>query len=260
MPTTTTSDGAELYYDVTGSGETVVFVGEAGYGAWQWGWQHGKIAGPYEALVWDLRGTGRSDAPPGPYDVDRLTRDLEAVLSAAGVRDVHLVGAGLGGMIALRYVRAFNRAATVTIFGAAASGDAVNERALRDLHAPPDDSGALENSLTGAFTGTFMAAEPGLVAQICEWRREEDADSAGFTAQADAMLKFDAGALYELTVPALVCHGLDDPVMPVEEGESLAEGLPRSEFEPVEGRRLCFIEHSVAVTDRLLAFLDEHTE
>ena len=258
VPTTTTSDGVELYYEISGSGETVVFVNDAGFGAWLWGWHHGKIAGPREAIVWDLRGTGRSDTPAGPYDVGRLAADLEAVLSAAGVRSAHLVGAGLGGMIALQYARKYSRAESLTIFNAAASGEAVDESAMRALYAPPDDREALEQSLSGAFSEAFRDAEPALVDQICAWRAQEDATPPGFEAQVDAMLSFDGGPLYEITVPTLVCHGLEDPVVPIEAGEKLAEGLPRREFEPVEGRHLCFIEHSIAVTDRLVAFLDEH--
>ena len=258
VPTTTTSDGIELYYEVSGSGETVVFVNDAGFGAWLWGWQHGTVAGPYETIVWDLRGTGRSDAPAGPYDVGRLAADLEAVLSAAQIRSTHLVGAGLGGMIALQYASRYNRAETLTLFNTAGSGEAVDESAMRALYAAPDDTDALEQSLSGAFSETFRDAEPALVDQICAWRAQEDATPAGFEAQVDAMLSFDAGPLYEITVPALVCHGLEDPVVPIEAGEELADGLPRGEFEAVEGRHLCFIEHSIAVTDRLLAFLDEY--
>jgi len=257
VPTTTTDDGVSLYYESAGSGETVAFVGEAGYGAWQWGWQHGAVAGPYEALVWDLRGTGRSDSPEGPYTVERLARDLEAVLSATDTRRVHLVGAGLGGMVALRHARLFDRTATLTLFDTAAAGDDVDEATLRSLQAPGTDREALRESLAGVFTESFLAQKE-QVEQICDWRAEEDADAAAFDAQVAAALSFDAGPLYELTIPALVCHGLDDPVVPFETGERLAEDLPRGTFEAVEGRHLAFVEHAPAVSDRLLAFFDEH--
>jgi len=249
----TSREGVRLYYETAGEGglgddETVVFVGEAGYGAWQWGWQHGAVAGPFAVLAWDLRGTGRSDTPPGPYDVATLAADLEAVLSAAETRRAHLVGAGLGGMVALEHAREFDRTATLTLFGTAAAGDRLDADTLRALHPPA------EGSLRGAFSPAFLARES-LVEQIRAWRAEEDADEAGFEAQAAATLGFDAGPLYELDLPALVCHGLSDPVAPVAAGRDLARGLPRGRFEAVEGRHLAFIEHSRAVTDRLLDFL-----
>jgi len=255
MPTAT-GNGAAIHYETDGDGETVAFVSDVGFGAWLWGWQHGAIAGPRETLVWDLRGTGTSDAPPGPYDVDTLAGDFEAVLAAAGTERAHVVGAGLGGMIALRYARRYDRARTLTLFGTAASGSVVDESALRSLH--PEESRALESSLQGAFSPEFRTARPDLVETITEWRRGEDADARGVSAQAAAMAAFESEPLYELTLPTLVCHGLDDPVVPASAGEQLAEGLPRGEYEPVEGRHLCFVEHSRAVTERLLVHLDEH--
>ena len=256
MPTTT-NDGVRLYYETAGSGETVAFVGEAGYGAWQWGWQHRHVTGPYETLVWDLRGTGESAAPPGPYDVETLAADLDAVLAAADCRRVHLVGAGLGGMVALQYARDYGRARSLTLFGTAPSGDIVDDAAFEALHAPPDDVAALRESLTGAFSQEFLSTQTETVEQICEWRAGEDTTKGAFEAQHAAVRSFDAGPLHELTLPALVCHGVDDPVVPVDTGRTLAAELPRGEFEPVDGKHLCFVEHSRAVADRLLAFLDD---
>lgn len=255
MPTVTRA-GVELYYEVEGRGETVAFVPEAGYGAWLWGWQHGAVAGPREALVWDLRGTGRSDAPPGPYDVATLAADLEAVLGAAGADRAHVVGAGLGGMVALRYAREYDRARTLTLVGTAPSGDRIDGSALAALHPSGTERERLRASLSGALSPAFREARPDLVERIVAWRREGDADPAGFRAQAAAATAFEAGPLYELALPVLVCHGIDDPVVPVEAGRALAEDLPRGSFERVEGRHLPFIEHSRAVSDRLLAHLD----
>ncbi len=37
MPTARNRDGS-LYYEADGDGATVAFIGDAGYGAWHWGW------------------------------------------------------------------------------------------------------------------------------------------------------------------------------------------------------------------------------
>jgi pimeloyl-ACP methyl ester carboxylesterase len=256
MPTVT-REGITLRYETAGSGETVAFVNDAGYGAWLWGWQQPVVAGERETLVWDLRGTGRSDAPTGPYDVDTLAADFEAVLADAGVRRAHVVGAGLGGMVTLRHARQSDRPRTLTLFGTAPSGNAVDGSALRDLHPGRDDPDRLRDSLDGAFTPAFRDARPDVIEQVCEWRAEEKAGEAAVAAQTHATVSFEAGPLYEVTLPALVCHGLDDPVVPTDAGRRLAGDLPRGAFEPVEGRHLCFVEHARAVTDRLLAFLDD---
>lgn len=255
MPTATTDDGVSLYYEVDGSGQTVVFVGEAGLGAWQWGWQHGSIAGPYRTVVWDLRGTGRSETPAGPYTVDRLAADLERVLSDVDIRNCNLVGAGLGGMIALRYAREFSRAETLVLFNTAASGEAFDIAALRDLVGLD----TRQSSLPGGFSEAFRSDNAEMLGQIERWRQNEDAQKEGLEAQLVAVSGFEAGPLYELTVPTLVCQGLADPVVPAESGENLASDLPRGVYQAVEGGHLCFIEHSRPVNDRLLDFIDEHS-
>jgi pimeloyl-ACP methyl ester carboxylesterase len=253
MPTAS-NRGVSLHYETAGDGPTVVFVNDVGYGAWLWGWHHDAVAGPYETLVWDPRGTGESDTPAGPYDVATLAADLEAVLSAHGVGSAHLVGAGLGGMVALRYAHEYNRARTLTLYSTAAAGEAIDAAALDGL-ALADGP---EQSLAGAFSPEFREAATDIIERITEWRREEDATGAAFDAQAAAMTDFAAPPLYEVTQPAEVYYGVDDPVVPAEAAESLAADLPRGTGEAVEGRHLAFVEHARPVTDRLTAFLDEH--
>ncbi|SFF79972.1 Pimeloyl-ACP methyl ester carboxylesterase [Halopelagius inordinatus] len=254
MPTAS-NGSVDLYYEADGEGETVAFVGDAGYGAWQWGWQHAAVAGPYESLVSDLRGTGRSDAPPGPYTVGTLVDDLVAVLADYGVRKAHVVGAGLGGMVALEAARTTSRVRSLAVFGTAAYGGGID---LSPLFGAPTDAEELGESLSAAFSDRFVEAHPDVVEQIVEWRSEEDADREAWEAQAAAVERFAADDLYEISDPAVVVHGTDDAVWPVERAEELAEGLPRGEFVPVEGAgHLAHVEASRVVNDELLRFLDE---
>ena len=255
MPTAT-ADGTTLRYEVAGdAGPTVVFVPDVGFGPWLWGWQAPALSGRYRTVVYAPRGTERSDAG-GPYTVDRFAADLEAVLSAAGADRTHVVGAGLGGTVALRYAREYGRARSLTLFGAAAAGDDIDESALRALH--PADPTRLRESLSLAFSERFLS-ETGLVDDIVAWRREEDAAGDALEGHLRAVREFGTDPLHELTLPTLVCHGLEDPIVPVGAGRMLADGLPRGRFEAVEGRRCCFVEHSAAVTDAVERFIDECT-
>ncbi|WP_411967692.1 alpha/beta fold hydrolase [Haloferax sp. YSSS75] len=253
MPTAS-RDGTDLYYETDGDGETVVFVGDAGYGGWQWGWQYAAVTGPYEALVTDLRGTGRSDAPPGPYSVEMLVADLEAILSDAGVRKAHVVGLGLGGMVGLAAAQTTSRVRSLTLVGTAASGADVD---ADPLYGAPSDARALRESLTPALSDEFREEQPDVVERIVEWRAVEDATPDAWTAQTAAIADYDAGPLYEVTVPTLVVHGTADPVWPVEGGRALADGLPRGRFESFDGaHHLVTVERSRLVNDALVGFLE----
>jgi len=286
-------DWGGLYYEAEGDGETVAFVGDLGYGAWQWGWQHRAVAGRFEALAFDHRGTGRSDCPPGPYSLAALAADLEAVLSAHGARRVHLVGAGLGGLVALVHAREYGRARSLALVGTTAGGQHLPERPVERLAAPRDDPDALRATLAPVLSDSFRAAQPEVVDGIVAWRAgrtpdvaEEaaaaaaadetapadaadgadpgaggDAPLAGWRAQAAALEGADLGDdLVAVTEPALVVHGTADAVWPPAGGEALAEGLPRGQFAPVAGAaHLVGVERSRTVNDRLVGFLDERT-
>ncbi|RQG94546.1 alpha/beta fold hydrolase [Natrarchaeobius chitinivorans] len=257
MPTATNGD-VSLYYERDGDpdADSIVFVPEAGLGGWLWGWQHAGLAGPFETVVWDFRGTGRSDAPPGPCDLEDLVADLETVLADCEIRDAHLVGCGLGGAVALSAARATNRVETLTLFGVAARGD---DYALESLFAPPDDRDALRRSLETALSAEFRDEQPDAVDGIVDWRADGDADRAGWEAQVAALEGFDAsGRLLEVTQPTQVFHGTDDELVPAAAGRDLARGLPRGEFVPLEGAgHLCFIEQSRTVNDRIAGWLEE---
>ena len=48
----------------------------------------------------DLRGHGQSDAPPAPYAMGELIRDVERVMDHFALRDAVVLGVSLGGMVA----------------------------------------------------------------------------------------------------------------------------------------------------------------
>ena len=70
------------------------------------------LAKKHRVIIFDNRGVGRSDVPPGPYSIGAMAEDAMAVLDAAEVRQpALLLGASMGGMIAqemaLRYPNRF---------------------------------------------------------------------------------------------------------------------------------------------------------
>lgn len=78
----------------------------------------------YRVLVPDLRGHGRSAAPPAiganTYAIATLADDMAAMLADANAPKVHWVGNSLGGILALDLIgRAPERFASLTLFGTA---------------------------------------------------------------------------------------------------------------------------------------------
>lgn len=193
--------------------------------------------------------------PSGPYAIEDLASDLEAVCVAAGIDRAHLVGSGLGGLIALEYALAFGRVASLTLLGTPATGERIDPPGPIDR----DDERALRESLRAVFSPEFVREQPEVIDGIVEWRRVDDADEDGWRAQAAALEGVDLRErLVEIRVPALVLHGTADRVVPVEAGETLARGLPRGEERTFEGAgHLVGIERSRPVNDALSGFLED---
>lgn len=246
--------GCSLYYETDGTGPTVVFVNEVGYGAWLWGWQYTSLSGPFETVVFDPRGTGRSELEAeSSVGIETLAADVEAVLSDHGARRVHLVGAGLGGMVALAYAREYDRARSLTLMGTALNGNAVTGEAL-DVMGKTE-----EESLEPCFSDVFLE-EREIIDRILDWRNDEDASTEIREAQANAMRAFTCERPYEITIPTLVLHGTDDPLIPAEAGNELATALPNGRFETLSGRHLAFIETSKHANDAIMGFLESITD
>lgn len=250
MPTAKNGD-VDLYYEVAGSGHTVCFVSDLGCGPWLWSWQAPSLAGQYETIVWDLRGTGQSDGAE-EYGIERQAADLESVLAEHSVQHATLVGAGMGGMIALAYANTYSRVDRLALLGTTAKGVCFT----------PDPFLGGSHDVDALTSQAFRDAHPEAINQIVEWREDEDATPSVKRLQAEAVAAFDiSDSLYEITGPALVCHGTADMVVPQEAGESLARDLPRGNIERFgDGSHFFFIEQSRLVSDALAGFLESDIE
>jgi 3-oxoadipate enol-lactonase len=97
-PFEVTAGSARLVGEVEGQGETVVLVHAGIADSRMWTPFAGLLAEDRRVVRYDLRGYGRSALPAGPFShVD----DLAAVIAATSDGPVHLVGASMGGRVAL---------------------------------------------------------------------------------------------------------------------------------------------------------------
>ncbi len=281
-------DDVSIYYEREESedgGTPVVFVQGLGYGRWMWRWQREAVRDGYDVIAPDNRGTGQSDTglPPilprlprklraplifklAGYSIGGLAADLEAVLEDAGIREAHIVGASMGGMIAQRYAIEYTRAKTLTLCCTSHGGpDAVpvpeeTQEFIFDVPKGASEREKLRHRMRPAFNERFTNRNPHLMDRILEWRLEQDAEDPAREAQAAAVLNFDVSdRLDSIRVPTLVLHGTDDQVVPAANATLLEEAIPNARLERFEGgSHLFFIEDAEEVNEELLAFLDEH--
>lgn len=95
-------DGVDLYYEVIGQGQPLVFIHGLGSSSRDWPDQVAFFSDRYRVIVLDLRGHGRSSKPPGPYSIPLMAADTARLVEALGAAPAHIVGISMGGMVAFQ--------------------------------------------------------------------------------------------------------------------------------------------------------------
>src|SRR5215831_1208781 len=98
-------DGRNAYIHCNGEGTpAVVLEAGASQGSLSWAWVQADVAKTSRVCSYDRAGYGRSDPVDTPMDAANVSRQLEALLAAAGVKGPYvLAGQSLGGA----YMRMF---------------------------------------------------------------------------------------------------------------------------------------------------------
>ena len=142
-------------------------------------------------LLFDNRGIGGSDTPPGPYTAAAMAGDALQVLDEAGVERAHVLGTSLGGMVAQELAlaapdRVDRLVLACTTPGGAAARTRCRPTTLELLHAwrePP-------RATSRTRSRPAVAAE--LVDRILVHREAEAQPYDAWAAQAAAGAAFDA--------------------------------------------------------------------
>lgn len=94
-------NATELYYECHGAGPPLLMIHGLGSSADDWAFQLEDFARRHTLILPDLRGSGRSAKPRGPYSIAGFAADLWALLDALEVAGPALLGFSLGGAVAL---------------------------------------------------------------------------------------------------------------------------------------------------------------
>ena len=98
--------------------DPVVLVHGWGLDSDEWSYALRELGDRYRLIAWDLPGLGQSGRPPDrDWSLEKLARQLDAVVALAGDRPVTLVGHSIGGMILLTYCKLFHAALGTRVRG-----------------------------------------------------------------------------------------------------------------------------------------------
>jgi len=96
-------DDIELYYEVHGDGEPIIFSHGWMCDCSVWNSQIDFFSKKYKVIAYDHRGHGKSDKPKANYSIEILSNDLYSIIKELNLDKVTLVGHSMGGMTALTF-------------------------------------------------------------------------------------------------------------------------------------------------------------
>lgn len=102
MPTVR-ANGADFYYELTGSGPYLVQISGAVSGHEAYEPITPVMAEHFTVLDFDHRGYGLSDRPEQAYDMEVWSSDLAAMLDALKIEKAHIHGGSMGAFIAVDF-------------------------------------------------------------------------------------------------------------------------------------------------------------
>lgn len=248
-----------------GAGPPLLLVHGLGYARWGWEPVLPALAERFEVVLFDNRGIGESDAPPGPYTVAELAADAVGVLDEAGVGRTHVIGTSLGGMVAQELALSCpDRVDRLVLASTTPGGPGAHPmpQVTVDLMAQAatlEPEVALRRFVENALTPETVAARPELVERILAHRLATAQAPAAWAAQAAAAAGFDASdRLAELTAPTLVQTGNEDTVVDARNSELLAGALPDARLERFPGTgHLFFWEQPGPFVASVTRFLED---
>jgi pimeloyl-ACP methyl ester carboxylesterase len=239
-----------------GSGAPLLLIHGLGYARWGWEPVLPDLAERFDVILFDNRGIGESDSPPGPYTAREMAEDAVQVLDEAGVERAHVIGASLGGMIAQCLAVAHPERVERLVLCCTTPGgeDAVpmpevTTRLFAEA-AELDPAVALRRFVENALGST---PPEGLVDELFARRVASPPDPEGWQSQAAAGLTFQGVELERIGAPTLVLHGTEDNVVDRRNADLLAERIPDARARLLPGTGHMFFWEQPGESVRLIA-------
>lgn len=243
-------DGTQLYYKQWGVGEPVVLIHGWPLSSDTWdGIALALAQKGYQAIAYDRRGFGRSEQPWNGYDYDGFARDLAAVVVHLNLTSVHLVGFSMGGGEVVRYTSTI---APQNVKSISLIGSIIPFLLKQDDNptgVPEDVFHEMQKNIQAGRPDFFNSFFPNFYGNgvmnkavsdaVLEWTRGM-AMQAGLKPTLDCVKAFGftdfRSELPNINAPALIIHGVDDQIVPIDpSSRTAAKLLPNAKLIEIPG-------------------------
>ena len=248
-----------LHYALSGppAASVLILSNSLGTNFSMWDAQAHAFEQHFRLLRYDMRGHGQSSAPPPPYAVPDLARDILSLADSLSIPRFHFCGLSIGGMIGMSLaLQAPDRLHKLALCNTAPKIgtlefwntriQTVQSKGMKEV------AGAVASRW---FTPGFQQSSPEKVASAI--RVLESLDPQGYVGGCTAVRDFDfRESVAQIRVQTLVLAGTHDPAATPADGRHLAEQIPGARYAELNTSHLSNIEAPVQFNDAVLAFLN----
>jgi pimeloyl-ACP methyl ester carboxylesterase len=256
----TDANGVELYYEISGKGPNLVLIEGLGVATWLWEKQVPEFAKNFTTLIYDNRGTGKSEKPAGPYSITMMADDLAALLDTLKISKTHVLGVSMGGFIAqdfaLRYPQKVDRVVLVATSAGGPDHVPMAPEVLAQMFASEGAPREVaRRKLALAYSEEFM--KTGDVEHLIDLRLTDPQPPSAYMAQATAGATFNlSDRVKEIKSPCLIMAATGDLLVPVANAHNLSKKIPGSRLKIYEGYgHQFFVEQSERFNRDVIEFL-----
>jgi 3-oxoadipate enol-lactonase len=231
--------GVHLAYRVDGPdavAPAVVLLHSLGTDLRMWEPQAESLRRRFRAVRYDCRGHGASDVATGPATVERLGRDVLALLDHLEIERAHLCGISLGGLTALWLaVHHPERIDRVVLANTGARVGSAEGWSARIEAVQRGGMSSIRDVVLARWTGEeFRAAHPDVARALGEML--DATPVAGYVAACEALRDADLRAeVHAVRAPTLIVAGERDESTPPALSEALHAAIPASELVVLPG-------------------------
>ena len=257
MPTID-ADGCPIHVEVQGDERAPVLVLSNSLGTTHrmWDDQVKPFTEAFRLVRYDRRGHGQSGCPRGPYTMERLGRDVLAILDALRIERINWCGLSMGGMVGMWLgTMAPERIDKLILSNTAAYfadkgfwDDRI--RTVREKGLTPIVAANMERWLTT----DFRERSPQTVQRIRDMFLSTPPE--GYIGCCEAIRDMDHREIIRnIAAPTLVIAGRQDPATTVEAAEFIRSRIPGAALTVLDTAHLSNVERPQEYAETVLGFL-----
>jgi 3-oxoadipate enol-lactonase len=254
------ADTVALVHSEAGQGTPLVLLHGFPLTSAIWHEQQKSLSSHFRVLTPDLRGHGRSPAPPGAYDMDLLAGDVLAWLDTLHVKKAVIMGHSMGGYVALAaWKREPARFLALGLIASHAGADTEEGRQGRYKlvdKVAAEGSKAVAEALLPKLFAPGLPAEAPIINQVRQMILQTPVAGIIGSLKGMALRPDSTPILTNIHIPTLVVAGSKDQIIPQEKAKSLAAGLPAATLTLVDNAgHMPMLEQPEATTTAIRQFL-----